>query len=70
VLGLGAIVGGKAVAALVTPLLKSITLRVISSRLEKNSPAVREGSALGAGGKISAWKESALRGTTNAMGSI
>ena len=61
---------GRAVAALVTPLLRSTTLRVISSRPEKNSPAVREGSELGAGGKMSAWKESALRGTTKAMGSI
>ena len=68
--GLGAIVAGKAVAALVTPLSRSTTLRVISSRPEKNSPAVREGSVLGAGGKMSAWKESALRGTTKAMGSI
>ena len=68
--GLRVIVAGKAVAAPVTPLLRSTTLRVISSRSEKNSPAVREGSVLGAGGKMSAWKESALRGTTNAMGSI
>ena len=63
------IVGGKATAALVVPLLRSTTLRVISSWPEKNSPAVREGSVLGAGGKMSAWKESALRGTTKATGS-
>ena len=68
--GLGVILAGKAVAALVMPLFRSTTLRIISSRPEKNSPAVRDGSVLGAGGKMSAWKESALRGTTKAMGSI
>jgi len=37
---------------------------------EKNSVDEREGSSEGAGGKMSDWKESALRGTTNAMGSM
>jgi len=36
----------------------------------KNSPALREGSIEGAGGKMSDWKESDLRGTMNAIGSI
>ena len=39
--GLRVIVAGKAVAAPVTPLLRSTTLRVISSRSEKNSEKVR-----------------------------
>lgn len=46
------------------------TFRTISFLEEKNSSADRLGSRLGAGGKMSAWKESALRGTTNATGSI
>jgi hypothetical protein len=37
---------------------------------EKNSPDVRQGSIEGAGGKMSDWNESDLRGTMNAIGSM
>ncbi len=54
----------------VAPVSRLTTLRTISFLEEKNSGAERLGSRLGAGGKMSAWKESALRGTTKAMGSM
>ena len=54
----------------VAPVSRLTTRRTMSFRVEKNPEASRLGSRLGAGGKMSAWNESAFRGTTKAMGSI
>lgn len=58
------------VLAFETPVSKSTTLRTMSFLLVKKPAASMLGSLLGAGGNISAWNESAFRGTTNAIGSI
>lgn len=62
---------GAAAAALeldVVPFDKSTTF-LFTSFPAKNSAALNVASTLGAGGKISLWKESAFLGTINAIGS-
>lgn len=54
----------------VNPVSRDITFRTMSFLEVKNAPAFKLGSRLGAGGNISAWNESAFRGTTKAMGSM
>jgi len=55
--------------AKVDPLSRLTSLRGMTLPL-KNSAALREGSIEGAGGKMSDWNESALRGTMKAIGSM